>query len=246
MSRSDHDRRRLATAAAVVAAVLAIVGLTTLTVALLGQHHSNTSAASAARPGAERDLGSMDAPAPTSAAGSQPAAGSPTPRASSSTVGPVLPRSAPVAITAPRIQVKAARLARYGLDSHGAIAIPPAAATTPAGWYTGSPTPGQVGPSVIVGHVDSAASGPSVFYHLSELRPGDLVEVTLADRTIAVFAVDSVETYVKAAFPTLQVYGNIDHAGLRLITCGGPFNAAKGHYEDNIVAYAHLVSSKPA
>ncbi|MEO3936907.1 sortase [Dermatophilaceae bacterium Soc4.6] len=107
------------------------------------------------------------------------------------------------------------------------------------------PTPGEVGPSVIVGHVDSAAAGPSVFYHLSELRPGDRVEVTRVDHTVAVFAVDSVETYAKAQFPTLQVYGNIDHAGLRLITCGGPYIADKGHYQDNIVAYAHLVSSQP-
>ncbi len=244
MIRSDHDRRRLATVAAVVAAVLALAGVTTLAVALLGQHHPTTSAASAARPDAERDLGSVDS-TPSTPPASADTPGSKTP-APSPSVGPILTRSVPVAITAPRIQVKAARLARYGLDAHGAIAIPPATATTPAGWYTGSPAPGQLGPSVIVGHVDSAAAGPSVFYHLAELHPGDRIEVTRADHTVAVFTVDSVETYHKAAFPTLQVYGNIDRAGLRLITCGGPFDAAKGHYEDNIVAYAHLVSSKPA
>ncbi|MDQ2755959.1 MAG: class F sortase [Actinomycetota bacterium] len=249
MSRSDHDRRRyLATATVVVAAVLAFGGVATLSVALLGPHHPNTSAASAARPNAERNLGP---PAPassatiagSSAASTTPGSSRPSVRPPT-TVGPVLKRSVPIAITASRIQVRAAPLAQYGLDAQGAIAIPPATATTPAGWYTGSPTPGQVGPSVIVGHVDSAAAGPSVFYHLSELRPGDRIEVTRADRTVAVFAVDSVETYAKAQFPTLQVYGNIDHAGLRLITCGGPYIADKGHYQDNIVAYAHLVSSQ--
>ena len=241
MSRSDHDRRRrLATATVVVAAVLAVAGIALLSVALLGQNHNNTSPASAARPQVERNLGPSGSTAPTTTPGSaRPSAPPP------ATVGPVLQRSVPVAITASRIQVKAAPLAQYGLDAQGAIAVPPSTATTPAGWYTGSPTPGQVGPSVIVGHVDSAAAGPSVFYHLSELRPGDRIEVTRADHTVAVFAVDSVETYAKAEFPTLQVYGNIDHAGLRLITCGGLYIADKGHYQDNIVAYAHLVSSRP-
>ncbi|WP_295700198.1 class F sortase [Lapillicoccus sp.] len=249
MSRSDHDRRRrLARATVVVAAVLAVTGIALLSVALLGQNHSNTSPASAARPNAERNLGPSVSTAPTTPANSTPATtpGSARPSAPPpATVGPVLKRSVPVAITASRIQVTAAPLAQYGLDAQGAIAVPPSTATTPAGWYTGSPTPGQVGPSVIVGHVDSAAAGPSVFYHLSELRPGDRIEVTRADHTVAVFAVDSVETYAKAEFPTLQVYGNINHAGLRLITCGGPFYANKGHYQDNVVAFAHLVSSRP-
>lgn len=251
MSRSDHDRRRLATASVVVAAVLAVAGIAVLSVAFFGLHHSNTPPASAARPNAERNLAPTVTSSPTTTPGratrsTTPSSSRPAVAPPPATVGPVLKRSVPVAITASRIQVKAAPLAQYGLDAQGAIAVPPSTATTPAGWYTGSPTPGQVGPSVIVGHVDSADAGPSVFYHLSELRPGDQIEVTRADHTVAVFSVDSVETYAKAEFPTLQVYGNIDHAGLRLITCGGPFIADKGHYQDNVVAFAHLVSSRPA
>jgi hypothetical protein len=94
-----------------------------------------------------------------------------------------------------------------------------------------------------VGHVDSD-SGPSVFFRLGQLRSGDRASVTLADRTVAVFEVDSVERFAKADFPTLRVYGNLNYAGLRLITCGGTYDSSVHHYTDNIVVYAHLVSSQ--
>jgi sortase (surface protein transpeptidase) len=115
-----------------------------------------------------------------------------------------------------------------------------------AGWYTGSPTPGSVGPAVILGHVDSKAYGRGVFYELGRLRPGDTVEVLRRDRTTAVFRIDTVKSFPKAGFPSEVVYGNLDHAGLRLITCGGTFDPAKGSYESNIVAFASLVSSHRA
>lgn len=95
---------------------------------------------------------------------------------------------------------------------------------------------------MLLGHVDSAAAGPGVFFGLGSLRPGDTASVTRADGTVAVFTVDSVEKYGKTTFPTLQVFGNTDHAALRLITCGGTFNPNKRSYEDNIVVYAHLSS----
>ncbi|MEO7126970.1 MAG: sortase, partial [Nakamurella sp.] len=107
-------------------------------------------------------------------------------------------------------------------------------------------TPGSLGPSIILGHIDSRKYGPGIFYHLGNLRPGDTIDVTRKDQTVAVFRVDGVRTYSKDAFPTLEVYGNIDHAGLRLITCGGTFDPSKHSYESNIVAYATLVSSHPA
>ncbi len=161
------------------------------------------------------------------------------------TVGPILSRSAPVSLSVPSIGIKNAPLAKYGLDKHDEVAIPPSRANTPAGWFTGSPTPGQLGPSVIVGHVDSN-SGPSVFFRLGQLRAGDRASVMLADQRVAIFEVDSVERFKKANFPTLRVYGNLDHAGLRLITCGGAYDTSIHHYVDNIVVYAHLVSSHPA
>jgi sortase (surface protein transpeptidase) len=94
-----------------------------------------------------------------------------------------------------------------------------------------------------LGHVDSAAQGPSVFFNLGDLRPGDEVLVTRADGLVAVFSVDGVRRYPKDHFPTLLVYGNTDHAALRLITCGGSFDYATGHYVDNIVVFASLVGS---
>ena len=113
----------------------------------------------------------------------------------------------------------------------------------PAGWYTGAPTPGERGPAIIAGHVDW--TGPAVFYRLRDLVPDDEVTVARADGSQAVFRVTEVKKFPKAQFPTALVYGNIDVAGLRLITCGGVFNHASGHYEDNIVVFAELVRHTP-
>lgn len=115
-----------------------------------------------------------------------------------------------------------------------------------AAWYEHSPTPGEVGPSVIIGHIDSEKRGPSVFFRLGAMKPGDTVSVSRADGTTAVFAVDRVEKYPKAEFPTLEVYGNTDDPQLRLITCGGVFDEQAGNYLSNIVVYAHLTGSEPA
>lgn len=162
------------------------------------------------------------------------------------TTGLVLGRSRPVSLDVPAIGLKKETLTSYGLDRDAVVAIPAADLQTPAGWLDRSPTPGEVGPSVIVGHVDSAKAGPSVFYRLGQLKPGETVSVTRVDGTVAVFRIEGVEQYHKAQFPTLKVYGNLDHAGLRLITCGGKFNRAVGHYEDNIVVYARLVAAHRA
>ena len=112
-----------------------------------------------------------------------------------------------------------------------------------AGWYRYSPTPGVLGPAIIVGHVDSAHGGPSVFFRLGELHPRDLVRVTRHDGTTAVFSVERVQRFAKRAFPTQMVYGNTDHPALRLITCGGPFDRRTGHYLDNVVVTASLVGT---
>ena len=110
-----------------------------------------------------------------------------------------------------------------------------------AGWYTGSPRPGAIGSAIIVGHIDST-SGPGVFFRLSELKAGDKVYVKRADGTLAEFRVTSVQTYLKDQFPTEDVYGPVPDAELRLITCGGAFDAATRHYLSNIVVYATQAS----
>jgi LPXTG-site transpeptidase (sortase) family protein len=144
------------------------------------------------------------------------------------------PVAAPVSLTIPLIGVQT-QLITLGLTSAGELQVP--STTSVAGWYTGSPRPGAVGSSVIVGHIDSL-TGPGVFYRLSELKAGDKVYVKRADGTLVEFRVTSVQTYLKDRFPTDEVYGPVPDPELRLITCGGAFDAATGHYLSNIVVYA--------
>jgi hypothetical protein len=160
--------------------------------------------------------------------------------------GLILQSSPPISLSIPTIGVKSALL-DLGLNQDGTVQVP--SLTDPdskAGWYRNSPTPGSVGPAIILGHIDSKQFGPGVFYELGTLKPGQEIDVTRQDRTVAVFRVDGVRSYPKNMFPTKDVYGNIDHAGLRLITCGGTFDPSKHSYESNIVAYASLVSSHQA
>jgi LPXTG-site transpeptidase (sortase) family protein len=127
---------------------------------------------------------------------------------------------------------------KLGLNSDGTLQVPPAA--FPAGWYTGAPTPGQQGPAVIVGHIHwNGRAG--VFARLGELKQRDLITVLRADGQSAVFEVTSVKTYAKTHFPTALVYGNVDAAELRLITCGG-YDKVAHKYEANLVVFARAVA----
>ncbi len=148
------------------------------------------------------------------------------------------PVASPVSLTIPLIGVKT-HLITLGLTADGALQVP--STWSVAGWYTGSPRPGAVGSAIIVGHIDSV-NGPAVFFRLPELRRGDDVYVKRADGTTVEFRVTSVQTYLKDQFPTQAVYGPTPDAELRLITCGGTFDPATGHYLSNIVVYATEVS----
>jgi sortase (surface protein transpeptidase) len=148
---------------------------------------------------------------------------------------------APVALTIPAIGVQTS-LTDLGLTAAGTLAVPPSTAV--AGWYTGSSRPGALGPAVIAGHIDSHV-GPGIFFHLSQLRPGDRVYVRRADGTLAVFRVTGVQSYAKDRFPTLAVYGPTPDAELRLITCGGTFDPRLRSYLSNTVVYAVQVSQGP-
>jgi hypothetical protein len=145
----------------------------------------------------------------------------------------------PVRLDIDAIGVHAAVL-RLGLAPDRTVEVPPLGSPD-VGWYSYSPAPGDLGPAVLLGHVDSAATGPSVFHDLPQLRSGDEVVVRRADGTSARFRVDAVGRYPKARFPTAAVYGDIDHAGLRLITCGGSFDRVRRSYTDNVVVYASAV-----
>jgi LPXTG-site transpeptidase (sortase) family protein len=149
-----------------------------------------------------------------------------------------LARSAPVRIRIPAIEVSAPVM-RLGKNADGTVQVPPLGDHNLAGWYDRGPAPGQRGAAVILGHVDSL-TGISVFFYLKDLRSGDRIYVTLADGTVAAFAVDGVQKVAKTAFPTALVYGKARYPELRLITCGGPFDKSTGHYLDNIIVYAHL------
>jgi len=150
---------------------------------------------------------------------------------------PALAASVPVRIEIPTIAVDSDLMA-LGLQDDGTLEVPPDG--FPAGWFTGAPTPGEVGPAVIVGHIDWV-TGPAVFYELASLQVGDEIRVSRADGSVVTFRTTQVEQYPKDAFPTDLVYGDIDYAGLRLISCGGAFNRVTGHYEDNVVAFAARV-----
>ncbi len=142
----------------------------------------------------------------------------------------------PVRLRVPVIEVDSA-LVRLGVDDAGAL-VPPSDFAR-AGWFAGGPAPGETGPAVIAGHVDSS-EGPAVFFRLAHLAPGDEVLVDRADGTTARFTVTAVDRYAKAEFPTERVYGPTPRAELRLITCGGEFDPEVGSYRDNVVVSAVL------
>ena len=152
---------------------------------------------------------------------------------------PPLPAAEPVAVRIPSLRVDSP-LVDLGLQADGTLQVP--ADGTTAGWFTGGPTPGQRGPAVLAAHVDWDHR-PGVFAGLRDLERGDEVDVDRRDGTTARFEVLAVEQYPKDAFPTERVYGDVDHSGLRLITCGGDFDRAARSYEDNVVVYAGMVGS---
>ena len=148
--------------------------------------------------------------------------------------------SPPVRVVIPAINVNSPLMA-LGLQADGTLQVPPSG--FPAGWFTGAPTPGEIGPAVLAGHVDwGGAAG--VFYRLRDLVVGDDITIVRQDGSTAVFRVNRVDQYPKDAFPTDAVYGNLDHAGLRLITCGGAFDHQARSYVDDIVVFADLVSTR--
>ncbi|MBQ0998086.1 class F sortase [Streptomyces sp. RK62] len=161
---------------------------------------------------------------------------------SSANAARALGRSAPVRLRIPAIEVDTP-LIRLGLEKDGTVEVPPITAHDRAGWYRHSPTPGEVGPSVVLGHVTVGEYGDGVFHDLSRLRKGDRIEARRQDGSTAVFAVSSVRTVAKAAFPSDDVYGDVDRPELRLITCGGPREGQE--YRDNVIVFAVLSPSSP-
>lgn len=188
------------------------------------------------------DAGSAPPSSATASAAATTAA--PVPPQSSPAAAPaasepaVLPRSEPVTLDIPAIGLRT-NLLKLGLRENGSLDVPPTGSGAPASWYNGSPTPGERGPSVMLGHVNALGGATGVFADLRKLTPGTDIKVSRADGTTAVFTVDHGAQYSKDNFPTLEVYGNTPEAELRLITCDG-YDPATQLFDDNYVIYAKL------
>lgn len=209
-----------------------------LLLALAGCGTANSGTSDAGSP---PSVSAAPSPAATGSAAPEPAASTPAPAApAASASGPsVLARSEPVTLEIPGIGVRTA-LIELGLRDNGSLEVPEDTGSgAPAGWYNGSPTPGERGPSVMLGHVNALGGNKGVFADLRKLTPGAEVNVSRADGSTAVFTVDRGALYSKSEFPTLEVYGNTPGAELRLITCDG-YDPATGLFDDNYVIYAKL------
>lgn len=150
---------------------------------------------------------------------------------------PALDEAAPVRLYIPKLRIDT-NFVPLGLQDNGEIEVPEG--YTEVGWYTLGPTPGELGPAVVLGHVDSK-TGPGVFMFLGQLQAGDLVHVDREDGSTATFRVTALERYDRDAFPTEKVYGDLPYAGIRLITCSGIYSRFTDEYDRVLVVYGELV-----
>lgn len=166
--------------------------------------------------------------------------GGPESQAAAPTGGTPAPGSSPppVEVHIPVLAVRSSLLP-VGLNTDGTIEVPPIDQPRQAAWYRHGPAPGDLGPAVLLGHVDGRGQ-PGIFRDLANLSTGDRIEVTRHDRTVATFAVRKVDRVAKDGFPTDAVYGETTTPQLRLITCGGGLDPATGSYQDNVIVYADL------
>jgi LPXTG-site transpeptidase (sortase) family protein len=153
---------------------------------------------------------------------------------------PALPASPPTEVSIPKLGARSS-LVPLGLNPDKTIQVPPVEQPMQAGWYDKAPMPGQVGPAIILGHVDGNKK-PGIFFKLKEMATGDEVLVSRQDGSTARFTVTKVEQVAKQDFPTERVYGNTAGPELRLITCGGVFDHSAKSYKDNVIVFATLAA----
>jgi len=153
-----------------------------------------------------------------------------------------LPPAEPVRVEIPVIGVRAPVMP-VGRSPDGTVQVPPLHQAHRVGWYRYGPAPGSRGSAVLLGHYDDL-HGPAVFHRLGRVRRGDVVRIERRDGRTAVFAVESVERVPKSRFPARKVYGPVDHAGLRLVTCGGSYDRRRRTYRDNVIVYARLTAAR--
>jgi sortase (surface protein transpeptidase) len=143
-----------------------------------------------------------------------------------------------VRLTIPALNINT-YVGTLGLQPDHQVEVP--TSTHVVDWYKDGATPGQIGSAVILGHVDSYV-GPGTFFDLKTLKSGDKITVQLANGEITRFVVIRVVQYAKTTFPDHLVYGSHKSRLLNLVTCGGTFDHATGHYESNVVVFTRLVS----
>ncbi|MER7466649.1 class F sortase [Streptomyces sp. NPDC097981] len=230
-------RRRAVPLAAAALATLLLVGC--------GGKDSAAPAAAQGAPQSGAPANGGGAPGgPASPGGSQasPPAGSPGGAGAGKGTGavqPALARSEPQKISIPSLGLTSS-LETLRQNADGTMQTPKDPGL--AGWYEPGPTPGSQGPAVIAGHVTWNGAA-AVFEKLKTMKAGDTIQVTRQDNKTATFTVDRVAEYPKAQFPTLEVYKNLDYAGLRLVTCGGDFDPKKHYYDSNVVVFARLTGA---
>lgn len=176
-----------------------------------------------------------------------PAAPNPTQPAATTTTTSSPPTTVPADVVPIRVRIPSidvdAAVIDLAKDDQGELEVPTDFELT--GWYTGRSVPGDMGPSVVVGHVDSKA-GPAVFFRLRDLEPGHLVQIDRSDGTVATFRVTDKMLVDKDEFPTTMVYGATARPTLRLVTCGGDFDRSAGSYFGNVIVFAEHLGNYPA
>jgi hypothetical protein len=159
--------------------------------------------------------------------------------------GTWLDRSEPTRVDVNAVDVHAP-LTALGLDYEGNFEVPRLWRPHEAGWFAPGPTPGEFGPTVLMGHVDTRRNGPAVFFPLKELDEGDAIEVTREDGIIVEYEVTAIESYAKRRLPYEDVFGIEAEPALRLITCGGSFDRKSGDYTENVVVFASYTGHREA
>ncbi|WP_107484611.1 class F sortase [Streptomyces sp. MJM1172] len=219
-----------------------LAGAALATLLLAGCGGSDTAAPAAPQgqaPQAAAPAAGGAAPSGKAAASGRPASPGAGAQSGSAPAKGTLTRSEPQKISIPSLGLSSS-LETLRQNTDGTMQTPKDPGL--AGWYEPGPTPGSQGPAIIAGHVTWNGAA-AVFQKLKTMKAGDTIKVTRQDNKTATFTVDRVAEYPKAEFPTLEVYKNLDYAGLRLVTCGGDFDPKKHYYDSNVVVFARMTGS---
>ena len=149
-----------------------------------------------------------------------------------------LPPAEPILLRIPSVNLMARFERPLGLNEDRTIQVPESFETVARYRYT--PTPGEQGPAVILGHVDSY-KGPAVFWPLKDILIGDRVYVDREDGSTVIFTVTEIEVVKQGEFPGNKVYGHTPYSGIRLITCSGYYDRQTQRYSHNLIVYGVLV-----